>query len=99
MLSVNFTWPYSCFQAGSEQKKKSDLKDSKLLQHLQHCAKAVGRTGGFMPFPRVLVQSETQIVSSRIWTQVADSISYDNDHYTKHASSIIQHLHDTVYGD
>ena len=31
---------------------------------------------------RVLVQCEMQSVSSRIWTRVAVSISYDDNHYT-----------------
>ena len=34
------------------------------------------------PFPRVLVLCEMQSVSSRIWTRVAVSISYDDNHYT-----------------
>ena len=29
------------------------------------------------------MQSETQTASSRIWTWVADSISYDDNHYAK----------------
>ena len=33
------------------------------------------------PFPRVLVLCEMQSVSSRIWTRVAVSISYDDNHY------------------
>ena len=37
---------------------------------------------GFIPFPRVLVLCEMQSVSSRIWTHVAASISYDGNHYT-----------------
>ena len=37
---------------------------------------------GFIPFPRVLVQCEMQSVSSRFWTRVAVSISYDDNHYT-----------------
>ena len=37
---------------------------------------------GFIPFPRVLVLCEMQSVSSRIWTRVAMSISYDNNHNT-----------------
>ena len=32
---------------------------------------------GFIPFPRVLALFEMQTASSRIWTRVADSISYD----------------------
>ena len=35
-----------------------------------------------MPFPMVLVWSEMQITQSKIWTQVADSISYYNNRYT-----------------
>ena len=43
---------------------------------------AGGRIIGFLPFPRVLVLCEMQSVSSRIWTCVAVSIPYDNNHYT-----------------
>ena len=39
---------------------------------------AGGRIIGFIPFPRVLVLCEMQSVSSRIWTRVAVSNSYDN---------------------
>ena len=43
---------------------------------------AGGRILGFIPFPGVLVQCEMQSVSSRIWTHVTGSISYDDNHYT-----------------
>ena len=43
---------------------------------------AGGRIIGFIPFLRVLVLSEMQSVSSRIWTRVAVSIFYDDNHYT-----------------
>ena len=36
---------------------------------------------GFIPFQRVLVWSETQIASSRIWTWLTNSISKDNNYY------------------
>ena len=39
---------------------------------------AGGRAIGFIPFPRVLALCEMQSVSSRIWTRVAVSISYDD---------------------
>ena len=39
-----------------------------------------------MPFPRALAQIEMQAASSRIWIWVVDSISYNNNHWTKHAS-------------
>ena len=41
-----------------------------------------GRIIGFLPFPGVLVLCKMQSVSSRIWTCVAVSISYDDNHYT-----------------
>ena len=40
---------------------------------------AGGRVIGFIPFPRVLVLCEIQSVSSRIWTRVTVSISYDDN--------------------
>ena len=43
---------------------------------------AGGRIIGFIPFPRVLVLCEMLSVLSRIWTRVAVSISYDDNHYT-----------------
>ena len=43
---------------------------------------AGGRIMGFIPFPRVLALCEMQSVSSRIWTRVAVSISYNDNHYT-----------------
>ena len=42
---------------------------------------------GFVPFPRVLVLCEMLSVSSRIWTHVAVSISYDDNHYTTGTST------------
>ena len=49
---------------------------------------AGGRIIGFIPFPRVLVLCEMQSVSSRIWTRVAVSNSYDDNHYTTGTSSL-----------
>ena len=43
---------------------------------------AGGRIFGFIPFPKVLVLCEIQSISSGIWTRVAVSISYDDNHYT-----------------
>ena len=43
---------------------------------------AGGRIIGFIPFPRVLVLCEMQSALFRIWTRVAMSISYDDNHYT-----------------
>ena len=49
---------------------------------------AGGRIIGFIPFPRVLVLCEMQSVSSRIWTRVAVSISYDDNYYTTGTSTL-----------
>ena len=43
---------------------------------------AGGRITGFIPFPRVLGLCEMQSLSSKIWTHVAVSISYDDNHDT-----------------
>ena len=43
---------------------------------------AGGRIIGFIPFPMLFVQREMQLAWSRIWTRVAVSISYDDNHYT-----------------
>ena len=39
-----------------------------------------------MPVPRALVWSEMQTTLSRIWTQVINSISYDDNFHTKSTS-------------
>ena len=48
---------------------------------------AGGRIIGFIPFSRVLVLCEIQSVPSRIWTRVAVSNSYDDNHYTTGTST------------
>ena len=48
---------------------------------------AGGRIIGFIAFPRVLVLREMQSVSFWIWTHVAVSISYDDNHYTTGTSN------------
>ena len=39
-----------------------------------------------MPFSMVLAYNKMQRVATRIWTRVADSISYNNKSYTTHTS-------------
>ena len=51
-----------------------------------------GRIIGFIPFLMVLVLCEMQLVSSRIWTRVAVSISYDDNHYTRGTSKTMPHV-------
>ena len=36
--------------------------------------------------PKALMESETQTVLFRIWIQVANTISYENNHYANQAS-------------
>ena len=43
---------------------------------------------GLIPFPRLLVLCEMQSTSSRIWTRIAVSISYDDNHYTTGTSKL-----------
>ena len=52
-----------------------------------------GRIIGFTPFPNVLVLCEMQSFSSRIWTRVTVSISYDDNNYTTGTSLHHRHLH------
>ena len=42
-----------------------------------------------MPFPGALARSETQTASSKIWTPVAESISYHDNFYAKQTSITI----------
>ena len=44
-----------------------------------------------MPFSKVLVQNEILIDSSRIWTGINISISYEDKHYAKCDSHNITH--------
>ena len=46
---------------------------------------AEGRSYGFMPFFKALPQRETKTASSKIWTLITASISYDDRHSTKRA--------------
>ena len=59
---------------------------------------AGGRIIGFIPFPRVLVLCEMQLAWSRIWTRVAVSISYDNNHYTTYFRLLNWSFISQVYG-
>ena len=70
-LNSEFSFSYTCCLTKAEE--------SSLPYYLPI---AGGRIIEFIPFPRVLVLCEMQSVSSRIWTRVAVSISYDDNHYT-----------------
>ena len=58
---------------------------------------AGGRITGSIPFPRVLVLCEMQSVSSRIWTRVAVSSSYDDNHYTTGTSKFVYSYKNWVF--
>ena len=76
---AGFNSEFSFSQTGYQTKDKEPNLPNCLL---------IGRLGedGFMPFPKPLVWSKTQTASSRIWTQIDDSISYNSNHYVKYAT-------------
>ena len=41
-----------------------------------------------MTFPRTLAGNKTQMALFRIWTRVANLISYDDNSYAKHVSYV-----------
>ena len=69
-LNSEFSFSYSCLTKAEEPSLPYYLPI------------AGGRIIGFIPFPRVLVLCEIQSVSSRIWTRITVSISYDDNDYT-----------------
>ena len=58
---------------------------------------AEGRIIRYLLFPSVLVLCEMQLPWSRIWTRVAVSISYDDNHYTT-GTSTLSHTKDFKNG-
>ena len=52
------------------------------------------RRDRFMPFPRALIQDEKQTTSSRIWTLLSDSISYNDNDDDKHTFMDVQVMKD-----
>ena len=57
---------------------------------------ASGSIIGYIPFPWVLALLEIQTVSSRIWTCVTVSISYDGNNYIMNTSSL---FHAQMFGN
>ena len=62
------------------------LTKTKEFTLLYYLPVARERTDGFMPFPMPLIRSETQAVSTRVWTLVTNSISHYNNLYVKYGS-------------
>ena len=56
-----------------------------------------GRIIGLILFPSVLVLCEMQSVSSRIWTRVAVSISYDDTRPLHHGHNHIYRDYQMIY--
>ena len=70
---------FSFFKTGCLNKiERSSLRYNLLI--------AGGRIGEYILFLRVLVLCKMQSASSRIWTRVDVSISYDDNHYTTSCS-------------
>ena len=75
-LNSKFSFSYTCCLTKAEKPSLS-----------YYLPIAGGRIIGFIPFLWVLVLCEMQSVSFRIWTRVAVSISYDDNHYTMGTSN------------
>ena len=81
-----FKWSLTGLNSEFSFSKTSSLTKAKEPSLPYYLPIAGGRIIGFIPFPRVLVLCEMQSVSSRIWTRVAVSNSYDDNHYTTSTS-------------
>ena len=86
-----FNWSLTCLNSefsfsltGCLTKDKEHCLSNYLPIYLPNYSLSIAgeRIIGFRPFTRVLALCEMHIVSSRIWTRVAVSISYDGNHYT-----------------
>ena len=69
-MNSEFSFSTSCFTEAEE------------LSLSYYLPIAGERIIGFIPFPRVLVLREMQLVWSKIWTRIVVSIYYDDNHYT-----------------
>ena len=65
MVWIQFSFSYNGYFA--------EAKEPNLLYYLPIAGE---RTDGFMPFPKILMWSEKQITSSRIWTQIGDFLRW-----------------------
>ena len=66
------------------KKNKLENKKKKKKKRLPYnLPKVRKRRDGFMSFPKTLTLSGTQTVSSRVWTRVADLISYNDNRFAK----------------
>ena len=79
---------HTCFSSSSSSSSSSPCQFSVFLElpfYLHIARKRIGDV--FRPLPRAFVQSKKLITSPRIWTQVAEVISYDGNRYAKSAFS------------
>ena len=67
------------------QTRLNNLVNPTIYRYLE-----VGKTNGLIPFPTASEQSETQTTLSRVWTQVTDFISHDNNRYIESASEMFE---------
>ena len=77
-----FKWSLTGLKSEFSFSKTSCLTKAEESSLSYYLPMAERRIIGFIPFPRVLVLCEMQSVSYRIWTRVAVSTSYDDNHYT-----------------
>ena len=77
--------PYSTIKF-TPQRNSELTHDSSILSYYLPIAE--GRIVGFIPFSRGLAIWKMQTAFSRIWTQVAMSIFYDDNHYTMNKKNL-----------
>ena len=92
-LKVNFKRSLTGLNSEFPFSKTSCLTKAKEPSMPDYLPKAEGRTTGFIHLPRVLVVWEMQSVSSRIWTRVAEFISFDDNHYTTGTSNLMPFIY------
>ena len=61
-------------------------KEHSLLYYL---SLIVGIGQGFLLFPRSLTRNKIQTASSRLWTWITNFISYNDNHYTKCTTNLL----------
>ena len=77
-----FKWSLTVLNSEFSYSWTSCLTKAEEPSLLYYLPIAGGRIIRFIPFPRVSVLCEMQSVLSSIWTRVAVSISYEDNHYT-----------------
>ena len=87
---VGIQCSFSLTRCLTNYKKKSSLTHYLLIAREK-------RIDGFIPFSKTLARRETQTASSRIWTLVEDSISYNDNRYATCAFTMCHQCLNVIY--